>query len=86
MNVYKNASPPVGTQKRHSYTALTLALRTNSGWVSVSIDDVAGATRAQKQTAIHAACGRAGLRIETRTTTTLVFIRNMEFPEVQHVS
>ena len=86
MNVHINADPPNTMGKRRSYAAVIDALRANGGWVAVSTEDVAGTTNAQKQTAIHAACGRAGIRIETHTTPTQVLIRALDSSEVQHVS
>ena len=78
MNVVTNAKLPTGMRKQRSYTSLIETLRMNGGWVAVSNSDVAGATKAQKQTAIHAACQRAGFRVETRTSEDRVFIRSLE--------
>ena len=83
MNVVTNAKLPTGMRKQRSYTSLIETLRMNGGWVAVSNSDVAGATKAQKQTAIHAACQRAGFRVETRTSEDRVFIRSLELSEVQ---
>jgi sulfur carrier protein ThiS len=82
MNVYTGINLPRETPKHRSYGDLIEALRTNHDWVAVAADEVAGSTKAQKQTTIHAACLRAGLKVETRTSSTQVFIRTVNPTEV----
>jgi hypothetical protein len=72
MNVTTLVSPP---PNQRSYAPLIETLRNNDGWVAVDNASVAGATKATRQTAIHAACHRAGLSIETRTSQTHVYVR-----------
>lgn len=83
MMVVTNANLPSGMRKQRRYTAVIEALRLGDGWVSVLNDDIAGVTRAQKQTSILAACHRASLQVATRTTPTELFVRNLTSPEVQ---
>jgi hypothetical protein len=75
MEVQRITDPPIGAHR--SYATLIETLRTNDGWVSVSASEIAGATKSQKQTAIHAACQRAGLRVETRTSQAQVYVRSL---------
>jgi hypothetical protein len=84
MKVLTNASLPTVMRNQHRYTVLIEALRLADGWVSVSNDDISGNTRAQKQTSILAAAHRANLRVETRTTATELFIRNLKPLEAPH--
>lgn len=85
MKVITHASPPKGMRKQRSFVALIEALKVNDGWVAVCNEDVTGTTKAQKQTAIHAACQRAGHRVETRTTATQIFIRTLKPSEAPYV-
>lgn len=78
MRIDININPPEGTRKRRSYTDLIGALRTNNDWIATQSSEVAGTSKTSKQSAVHAACGRAGLRVETRTTPTQVFVRNLK--------
>jgi sulfur carrier protein ThiS len=82
MNVFIGINPPQATQKHRSYSDLIESLRANRDWVAVAANEVSGSTKAQKQTTIHAACSRAGLKVETRTTDTQVFIRILNSSEV----
>ena len=82
MEIKTNVTPPVSTNQR-SYAALTKALSTCEGWLAVAAADVAGKTSAVKQTAINAACSRAGLKIETRSTPTHIYVRVIPSTEVQ---
>jgi hypothetical protein len=86
MKVEINASLPTAMRNQYRYTALIEALRLGDGWVAVQASDVAGVTRAQKQTSILAAAHRASLRVETRTTPTELFIRNLKSTEVPHAN
>ena len=78
MKIDIKTHPPEGTRKMRSYADLVGALRTNNDWIAVQSSEVAGTSKTSKQSAVHAACGRAGLRVETRTTPTQVFVRNLE--------
>jgi hypothetical protein len=63
MKVFISADLPEGMRKHRSYATLIDALRTNDGWVAVTSSDVAGSSKTQKQSAVHSACERAGLRV-----------------------
>ena len=82
MKITTNATPPTAARVRHNYADLIKALQGNYGWVSVSTSEIAGKTKAQVQTSIHAACNRAGIPVETRTTSTEVYIRALSPSEV----
>ncbi len=87
MNVKTNVTPPAGTRRiRHKYASLVQALGINDGWVSVESNEITGATKGQKQTAIHSVCNRAKIRIETRTDGNQVFIRRLTPAEVDHAN
>lgn len=82
MEVQMEAFPPTRAHKHRKYGALIEALKTQDCWVAVSTKDVAGASTAQKQSAVHGTCRRAGLKVETRTTATQIFVRTLKSPEV----
>jgi hypothetical protein len=86
MKIVTNANPPEGMRKHRNYAVLVEALRINDGWVAVSTSEISGTTNGQRQTAIHAACQRAGFRIETRTTETELFIRTLKSSEAPHAN
>jgi hypothetical protein len=60
---------------RHSYGEHIAALDVADGWLAVPAEEIGGNSKSKKQTAIHAACQRAGLRIETRTDGAEIFVR-----------
>ena len=82
MNIFTGIDPRPVAQKHRSYGDLIEALRANHDWVAVASNEVTGSTKAQKQTTIHAACLRAGLNVETRTSPTQIFIRTLNSSEV----
>lgn len=86
MKVIINANPPNGARKHRNYAILIEAVRINDGWVAVSTSEISGTTNGQRQTAIHAACRRAGFRVETTTTPTQLFIRNLKSSEAPHAN
>ena len=77
MKITTGATPPTAARVRHNYADLIKALQGNYGWVSVSTSEIAGKTKAQVQTSIHAACNRAGIPVETRTSDAVLFIRRL---------
>ena len=78
MEIQTNVVPPVKENHHRRYAVLIETLRMHSGWIAVSLSDVCGRSTAEKQSAIHSTCRRAGLKIETRTTTAEIFIHKQE--------
>lgn len=83
MQIQTNVVPPKKENQHRRYAALIDALKLNDGWIAVSTGDIGGRSTAEKQSAVHGTCRRAGLKIETRTTSTQIFIRRLEAVEVQ---
>jgi hypothetical protein len=82
MEIQTNVVPPTKKNQHRRYAVLIETLKVNSGWVAVSIRDVCGHSIAEKQSAVHGTCRRAGIKIETQTTATQIFIRRLEAVEV----
>jgi hypothetical protein len=83
VKIQTNVTPPPRANKYRRYAVLVEALRINDGWVAVSTDDIGRRSIAEKQSAVHGTCRRAGLKIETRTTATQIFVRKLREGEVQ---
>lgn len=82
MKITTGATPPTAARVRHNYEDVITALKGNTDWISVPLNEIAGRTKAQAQTTIHAACDRAGIPIETRTSDAVLFIRRLNSTEV----
>ena len=86
MQIQTNVSPPSMAHRHRRYADLIEVLKRKDGWVAVLASDIGGNSTAAKQSSVHGTCRRAGLRVETRTTATQVFIRTMNATEVRNAN
>jgi hypothetical protein len=69
-----------GQRPPRIYGPIITAVRSTDGWAVVRLDEIPGATRQRKQTAVSQACRIAGIPVRTRSAGDCLYIqrRNQE--------